>query len=136
MNNSPKVRTEAPNHDDIKIPTRKMKVMDVTNPRPAQIIKFCNKIFLIFCRRYIFVLKFIKWIYATWFCKGYCDQGPRAFYYALLQMKRNNIYSEAYFWELNIFRRLYQSLRNMHWHWPWIICSTPKNMQFLKSKWW
>lgn len=42
MNHSPKVRTEAPNHDDMKIPTRKMKVMDVTNPRPAQLIEFIN----------------------------------------------------------------------------------------------
>lgn len=35
MNHSPRVRTEAPNHDDMKIPTKKMKVMEVINPRPA-----------------------------------------------------------------------------------------------------
>lgn len=35
MNHSPRVRTEAPNHDDMKTPTKNMKVIDVTNPRPA-----------------------------------------------------------------------------------------------------
>jgi hypothetical protein len=42
MNHSPRVRTEAPNHDDMKIPTRNMKVMDETNPRPAQLSKLIN----------------------------------------------------------------------------------------------
>lgn len=35
MNHSPRVRTEAPNQDDMKTPTKKMKVMEVTNPRPT-----------------------------------------------------------------------------------------------------
>ena len=35
MNHSPRVSTEAPNQDDMKIPTKNMKVMEVTNPRPA-----------------------------------------------------------------------------------------------------
>lgn len=35
MNHSPSVSTEAPNHDDMKMPTRKMNVMEVMNPRPA-----------------------------------------------------------------------------------------------------
>lgn len=39
MNHSPRVRTEAPNHDDMKIPTKKMKVMEVTNPRPVPVVQ-------------------------------------------------------------------------------------------------
>jgi len=35
MNHSPRVRTEVPNHDDMKIPTKNMKVMEVINPRPV-----------------------------------------------------------------------------------------------------
>jgi hypothetical protein len=35
MNHSPRVRTEVPNHDDMKTPTKNMKVMEVMNPRPA-----------------------------------------------------------------------------------------------------
>ena len=34
MNHSPRVRTKVPNHDDMKIPTKTMKVMEVINPRP------------------------------------------------------------------------------------------------------
>lgn len=36
MIHSPKPRSEAPNHEDINTPTKKMKLMDVTNPRPAE----------------------------------------------------------------------------------------------------
>jgi hypothetical protein len=36
MKNSPRPRREAPSHDDMNTPTRKMKLMEVTNPRPAQ----------------------------------------------------------------------------------------------------
>lgn len=35
MNHSPNARTEAPNHDDMNTPTKKMKEIEVTNPRPA-----------------------------------------------------------------------------------------------------
>lgn len=36
MNHSPRAKTEAPNHDDMNTPTRKMNVTDVANPRPIQ----------------------------------------------------------------------------------------------------
>jgi hypothetical protein len=36
MQNSPRPRREAPSHDDMNTPMRKMKVMEVTNPRPAR----------------------------------------------------------------------------------------------------
>jgi len=35
MNHSPRVRRETPNHDDMKIPTKNIKVMEVINPRPV-----------------------------------------------------------------------------------------------------
>lgn len=35
MNHSPRPRREAPNQEDMKTPTKKMKVMEVMNPRPA-----------------------------------------------------------------------------------------------------
>lgn len=35
MNHSPRVRSEIPNHDDMKIPTKNIKVMEVINPRPV-----------------------------------------------------------------------------------------------------
>lgn len=38
INHSPRVRTEAPNHDDMKMPTKNIKVMDVANPRPARLL--------------------------------------------------------------------------------------------------
>jgi len=38
INHSPRPRTDAPNHDDMKTPTKKMKVMEVMNPRPDQIL--------------------------------------------------------------------------------------------------
>jgi len=34
INHSPRLRTEAPNQDDMNTPTKKMNVMEVTNPRP------------------------------------------------------------------------------------------------------
>lgn len=43
MNHSPRERTEAPNQDDMKIPTKNMKVMEVINPRPAQFTCKSNK---------------------------------------------------------------------------------------------
>lgn len=36
MNHSPRPKTEVPNHDDMNTPTKKMKVIEVINPRPDQ----------------------------------------------------------------------------------------------------
>lgn len=36
MNHSPRLKTDAPNHDDMKIPTTNMNVTEVTNPRPKK----------------------------------------------------------------------------------------------------
>lgn len=35
INHSPIKNTVAPNHDEAKIPTKKIKIIDVMNPRPA-----------------------------------------------------------------------------------------------------
>lgn len=43
INHSPKPRTEAPNHDDINTPMRKMKVREVKKPSPANLSQNCNK---------------------------------------------------------------------------------------------
>lgn len=44
MNHSPRVRSEIPNHDDMKIPTKNIKVMEVKNPRPVNWEKFSVKV--------------------------------------------------------------------------------------------
>lgn len=36
INHSPKLRTDAPNHEDMNTPTMKMNVIEVTNPRPVK----------------------------------------------------------------------------------------------------
>lgn len=36
MNHSPRLKTDVPNHDDMNTPTKKMNVIEVTNPRPSQ----------------------------------------------------------------------------------------------------
>ena len=48
MQNSPRPRSEAPSHDDMNTPMRKMKVIEVTNPRPAK--KNMMKLVIINCR--------------------------------------------------------------------------------------
>lgn len=48
MNHSPRVRTEVPNHDDMKTPTKNMKVMEVMNPRPAV---YPNQAHIEYCRQ-------------------------------------------------------------------------------------
>ena len=44
INHSPRPRTDAPNHDDINTPTKKMKVMEVMNPRPIHGVE--KKVFI------------------------------------------------------------------------------------------
>jgi len=34
MNHSPRLKTDAPNHDDMNTPIRNMKVIEVMNPKP------------------------------------------------------------------------------------------------------
>lgn len=36
INHSPRLSTDAPNHDDINTPTKNINVTDVMNPRPNQ----------------------------------------------------------------------------------------------------
>jgi len=36
INHSPRLKTDAPSHDDMNTPTKKMKVMDVMKPSPGE----------------------------------------------------------------------------------------------------
>nr|GMD01861.1 pentatricopeptide repeat-containing protein At5g21222-like [Ipomoea batatas] len=37
MSHSPRLKTDAPNHEDVNTPTKKIKVIEVTNPRPDKV---------------------------------------------------------------------------------------------------
>jgi hypothetical protein len=38
INHSPKFRTDAPNHEDMNTPTKKMNAMEVKKPKPNMLI--------------------------------------------------------------------------------------------------
>lgn len=37
MNHSPRLKTDAPNHEDMNTPTKNINMIEVINPRPTQI---------------------------------------------------------------------------------------------------
>ena len=55
INHSPSPRTDAPNHDDMNTPTKKMNVIEVTNPRPVEEIWASKNFYKI---QYIYTKKF------------------------------------------------------------------------------
>ena len=48
INHSPRLKTDAPNHDDMNTPIKNINVIEVINPKPV------NDLIFVKCRKYAF----------------------------------------------------------------------------------